>query len=88
MIQKSLFGKIDEQEIFKFTFKNEENTQVSVINYGAIITEIITNDQFNQPSNIVLNYDTLEEYSKNPRYYGALVGRCANRISKGTFKLN
>src|SRR5689334_21083489 len=37
---------------------------------------------------IVLGYETLDEYIKNPRYFGALIGRFANRIAGGKFSLN
>ncbi|EAS01822.1 aldose 1-epimerase (macronuclear) [Tetrahymena thermophila SB210] len=88
-IEQTLFGKIGEESIWKFTFSNKKGTKVSVINYGAIITEIQTLDKQNQLANIVLNFDDFTQYHlHNDAYFGAFVGRCANRIANGKFSLS
>lgn len=45
-------------------------------------------DKNGNPTDVVLGYDTLEEYIENDGYIGATVGRFANRIRKGKFTLN
>ncbi|MBX2966651.1 MAG: galactose mutarotase [Cyclobacteriaceae bacterium] len=63
--------------------------QVSVLNYGGTITEIIVPDRNGKFENIVIGFPSLEDYTgdKNP-YFGALIGRYANRIGNATFILD
>jgi len=65
-----------------YTLKNEFGFEVSITNYGGAITSLKT------PADIVLGFQTLDEYVHNPRYFGALIGRHANRIARGRFSLN
>jgi aldose 1-epimerase len=52
------------------------------------VTSIKVPDRNGVFGDIVLGYDTLEEYMRNPRYLGALIGRHANRIARGKFSLD
>ena len=89
MIHKQLFGTTKEgKEIFLFSLVNRLGTIVSIINYGAIITAIVTADKEGVFEDIVLGFDNLADYLENPPYFGAVVGRCANRIAGGNFPLN
>ncbi len=67
--------------------KNGQIT-VKVMTYGAIITEIDTPDRNGKQDDIVLGFDSLQGYLGTHPYFGATVGRVANRIAKGTFTLN
>ncbi|MEM7548587.1 MAG: aldose epimerase family protein [Bacteroidota bacterium] len=83
-ITKKIFGKLkDGRNVYEFTLKNLNGFEISAINYGGIITRIVFPGRDGIPSNIVLGYDTLDAYLKNPFYIGALVGRTANRIKGG-----
>jgi len=63
--------------------------EVKILNYGGIITDIITADKQGQKGNVVLSYDSLSGYQqKGQPYFGALVGRYANRIANAKFKLD
>jgi aldose 1-epimerase len=62
--------------------------EVSITNYGGTVTSIKVPDRNGVFGDVVLGYDTLEEYMRNPRYLGALIGRYANRIGHGRFALN
>ncbi|MRT18339.1 galactose-1-epimerase, partial [Vitellibacter sp. q18] len=59
------------------TLMNNQNMQVSFLDYGGTITEIIVPDKQGQMDNIVLQYNSYEEYESNPFYMGALIGRVA-----------
>lgn len=61
---------------------------VRVINYGCTITDILIPDKAGNVGNVVLGFDSLEGYQQkeNP-YIGPIIGRYANRIGKGTFKI-
>ena len=71
-----------------YTLTNKNDVQVSITNYGGAVTSIKVPDRSGDFGDVVLGYDTLEEYMRNPRYLGALIGRYANRIARGQFSLN
>ena len=83
-----IFGKTpDGTPVELYVLKNGQIT-VKVMTYGAIITEIDTPDRNGKEGDIVLGFDSLEGYLGNHPYFGATVGRVANRIAKGKFTLN
>lgn len=89
MIQKTQYGKLaDGREVFLYTLKNDAGTQLNIINYGAIVTKLFVKDRNGNLADIVLGYDSLEEYVKDDSYFGSIVGRYGNRIAKGKFKLD
>ena len=78
----------DGEEVYLYTIKNENGVEVSITNFGGAITSIKVPDRDGVFGDVVLGYETLDEYVKNPRYLGALIGRHANRIDRGKFSLN
>lgn len=72
----------------EYTLKNDRGFEVSITNYGGAVTSLKTPDREGKFGEIVLSYDTLDDYVRNPRYMGALIGRHANRIARGRFSLN
>ncbi|XP_025834565.1 aldose 1-epimerase [Agrilus planipennis] len=77
------------QTIRRFTWKNGNGVSIQVINYGVTITAINLPDKNGKVDDITLGYDSLEGYLQpNNRYFGATVGRVANRIGNSTFTLN
>ena len=70
-----------------YTLDSGDGMSASVIDYGAALRSLVV------PSNrgsvdVVLGYDTIDEYEENGGFMGAVVGRVANRIGKGHFALN
>jgi aldose 1-epimerase len=87
-IEKHLFGTTPEgKEVFKYTLKNYSGMEVDIITYGGIITAIRVPDKKNEPGDVVLGFDTLEEYLGEHPYFGAIVGRVCNRVGKSRFEL-
>ena len=74
--------------LITYTLTNTLGFEVSVTNYGGAVTSLKTPDRHGNFGDIVLGFETLEEYVHNPRYFGALIGRHANRIARGRFSLN
>ena len=62
--------------------------QVNVINYGGIITHIYVPDKNGVMKNVVLGYDELSDYEHRNRYFGAIIGRYANRIRQGALYID
>ncbi|XP_011297648.1 aldose 1-epimerase isoform X2 [Fopius arisanus] len=83
------WGAIDGEEIKMFTLRNKNNQEVDILNYGATIRAIRTPDKNGKVEDVVLGFDNIEGYLKsdNP-YFGATVGRVANRIGNGKFILD
>ncbi|XP_076662937.1 galactose mutarotase isoform X2 [Andrena cerasifolii] len=83
------WGSIDGRCIEKYTLKNKAGQEVDIITYGATITSIRTPDKQGKIADIVLGFDNVQGYTSasNP-YFGATIGRVANRIGKGEFILN
>ena len=74
--------------MFTFTPSKMKLFEVSITNYGGIITHLKTPDKNGKLEDVVLGYDDLESYVKNNPYFGCLVGRFGNRINKGKFSLS
>lgn len=76
------------EQIDLFTLANDHGMEVKIINFGGIITAINVPDRTGKVDDVVLGHDTLEGYENRSRYFGALVGRYANRLAHGKFVLN
>lgn len=71
-----------------YTLTNSKGMEATVINYGAILTSLIVPDKQGNKEDVVLGYDTLEPYYDNPCYFGATIGRSANRIANASFDID
>ncbi len=87
-IMKAPFGTTDNKVVSLFTLTNSHGITVKITNYGGIITSILMPDKTGRMGDIVLGYDSLGGYLDATPYFGAIVGRVANRIAKGTFTLD
>ena len=88
-ISKDFFGTINKNDSVQiFTLKNSKNISVKVLSYGGVIKEINIPDRKGTYKNIVLDYDKIESYNTDQSYLGAIIGRYANRIQNGKFKID
>jgi aldose 1-epimerase len=89
-VSKQPFGKTANHEaVYLYTVKNKHGMEVSITNFGGTIVSITVPDHSGHMADVVLGFDKVEGYeSKANPYFGATVGRYANRIAKGSFKLN
>jgi len=88
-IDRKQFGATaDGTHVDLYTLTNDDGMKVLITNYGGAITSIQVPDRKGEIGDVVLGYDTLFEYLKHPRFLGALIGRHANRLARGTFSLN
>ncbi|HEX4773402.1 MAG TPA: aldose epimerase family protein [Bryobacteraceae bacterium] len=88
-LTKQRFGALPAgEEIFLYRFSNGNGLAFTVTNFGGRIVNIWAPDREGKREDIALGFDTLDGYvHKNP-YFGALVGRYANRIANGRFTLD
>jgi aldose 1-epimerase len=87
-VQQQPFGTKDGRPVTLYTLTNSHGVEVRAMNYGGIILSMRVPDRKGQLADIVLGHDTLEGYIPNPPYFGAIIGRYANRIANGTFTLD
>jgi aldose 1-epimerase len=81
------FGKVASVTISKYLIESK-NLKVKVLNYGATICEIIYYKNEKMPISVALNYPSFNDYLSQKAYYGAIIGRYANRIGGAKFSLN
>jgi len=81
--------QLDGKKVGLFTLQNENGLVTQITNYGARVVNLWTPDKNGSFEDIVLGYESLESYlSSDYIYFGALIGRYANRIANGQFTLN
>jgi aldose 1-epimerase len=88
MIKKDLFGNYDGKEVYLLTLTNKAGNVLKLTNYGAKINWIEVPDKNGKKDNVTFGYDTFEATQKGDPYFGAVVGRYANRIANGTFMID
>ena len=89
MISSAPYGKLpDGQTIDRYTMRNDHDMTVTFINLGGCITAIDVPDRRGDVADVVLGYPGLSGYDSDNTYFGAIIGRYANRIAKGTFTLD
>ena len=88
-VETSEFGKTKDGEVvYLYTLSNSKGMKVQITNYGGIVTSLYAPDREGDFEDVVLGYDNLKDYIKDSPYFGAIVGRYANRIAKGKFELH
>ncbi len=87
-IKKELFGILDDDiKVMVYTLINERGMMARITNYGGTILSLTAPDRNGNFADVVLGFDTLDEYVEHSPYFGCLIGRYGNRIAHGRFKL-
>lgn len=80
-IKKESFGFMPSgEEVFKYTLTNSQGINASFITLGGTWVSMVVPDRDGKMEDVVLGYDDLDSYRKNPPHFGAPIGRNANRI--------
>jgi len=88
-ITENPFGSFEDKPVTEYTLTNANGMQVGIINYGGIVTKIITPDKNGNMGDVVLGYDSLSGFlQKGNPYFNALIGRYGNRIANAKFTLD
>ena len=89
MITKEFFGKTSKgEDVYSYKIENQKGEYIKILNYGGIIQSLLIRDKNEMLVDIVLGYDTIEDYENADKYMGAIIGRVANRIKDGKFFIN
>jgi aldose 1-epimerase len=87
-VYESIFGSINEKDIKSYTVETDHGMEITCIEYGCIITSLQVADREGAIENIVLGFDTIEEYLNYSPYFGCVIGRSAGRIEGASFQLD
>ena len=87
-VDKAVFGNLaDGTPVYSFTLTNTHGASAKVLTYGATLNELWIPDRTGKLADVVLGFDQIKGYVGNHPWFGATVGRVANRIAKGKFTL-
>jgi aldose 1-epimerase len=78
----------DDTEVSLYTLTNSNRLEISITNYGGIVTRPLIRDRGGQLADVVLGYDSLGAYLAASPYFGSLIGRYGNRIGGARFTLD
>lgn len=85
---KTSWGSASDGTVEIYTLTNVHGVQARIMTYGATLVSLKAPDRAGKLANIVLGFDSLEPYLAGVPYYGATVGRYANRIARAQFVLD
>ena len=88
-IEKEQWGQnADGQAATLYTLTNANDLVAKISDYGGIVVSLLVPDRDGKMADVVLGFDTIDEYVKDSPYFGCIVGRYANRIAGGRFTLD
>lgn len=82
------FGELDGRGADAYSLENPDGAEIVILTYGGILQAIRVPDRDGNVANIGLGFETLDEYVASAPYFGAMIGRYANRIANGRFTLD
>lgn len=83
------FGRLaDGREATLYTLVAADGFRADITDYGAIIARLFAPDRSGETADVALGYNRVEDYVAASPYFGAVVGRCGNRIANGRFTLD
>jgi aldose 1-epimerase len=87
-IERTSFGATqDGIPVDLYTLRNAAGSSVAIATYGATVVSLRVPDRDGRAGDVVLGFDDLQGYLESRAYFGAIVGRYANRIAEGRFTL-
>lgn len=88
-VLKEDFGTTpDGEQVEQYTLRNENGMEVKIITYGGRITSLTAPDAEGNYEDVVLGFNSLDQYLEDNPFFGALIGRFGNRIANGKFSLD
>jgi len=87
--EHGVFDKLaDGTAVEKYTLRNSQGMQATVITYGATLQSLLVPDKHGKAEDVVLGFDDLDGYQKGTAFFGATIGRFGNRLADGKFSLD
>ena len=86
--KRVLFGTMPDETAVEAVTLEKGKLSCRILTYGGAVQSLVVPDRDGNPVDVVLGFDTLEDYRKQDKYIGALIGRYGNRIGGASFSLN
>jgi aldose 1-epimerase len=88
-MQKQSFGKTEDgRQVDLHILTNQHGMETAITNYGGTVVTLKVPDRNGKLEDVVLGYDKLDDYAAGKAYFGAIIGRYANRIAHAKFRLD
>lgn len=88
LLQSKFQAQVNGKQTDLYTLRNKNNMEVCVTNFGGRIVSVMVPDKDGQMRDVVLGFDSIQDYISKPSDFGASIGRYANRINQGKFTLD
>ena len=88
LLQSNFRTEVDGKKTDLYILRNKNNMEVCITNFGGRIVSAMVPDKDGQMRDVVLGFDSIQDYISKPSDFGASIGRYANRINQGKFTLD
>ena len=88
LLQSNFRTEVDGKKTDLYILRNKNNMEVCITNFGGRIVSVMVPDKDGQMCDVVLGFDSIQDYISKPSDFGASIGRYANRINQGKFTLD
>ena len=88
LLQSNFRTEVDGKNTDLYILRNKNNMEVCITNFGGRIVSVMVPDKDGQMRDVVLGFDSIQDYISKPSDFGASIGRYANRINQGKFTLD
>ena len=88
LLQSNFQMEVNGKKTDLYTLRNKNNMEVCITNFGGRIVSVMVPDKDGQMRDVVLGFDSIQDYVSKPSDFGASIGRYANRINQGRFTLD
>ena len=88
LLQSNFQMEVNGKKTDLYTLRNKNNMEVCITNFGGRIVSVMVPDKDGQMRDVVLGFDSIQDYISKPSDFGASIGRYANRINQGKFTLD
>ena len=88
LLQSNFRTEVDGKTTDLYILRNKNNMEVCITNFGGRIVSVMVPDKDGQMRDVVLGFDSIQDYISKPSDFGASIGRYANRINQGKFTLD
>jgi len=87
--RRGTFGKMaDGRAVASVTLSNGRGVSATIVAYGAMLQSLVMPDRAGRKADVILGYDNMADYLAKGQYFGATVGRFANRLAEGRFRID
>ena len=88
LLQSNFRTEVEGKKTDLYILRNKNNMEVCITNFGGRIVSVMVPDKDGQMRDVVLGFDSIQDYISKPSDFGASIGRYANRINQGKFTLD